>query len=350
MRSLVKPPILNKLTAKFFKYDWKRVFTKIYSFWVWKMLVYEKSKVYLIMNKNLFHKTVKNLILKFEGYSFQTFFTSLFLHISPSDFEFPQKPYFFAIQTLLDYLWLFSWKDLSLNWTRYLFFKSVIVWRPMLWFFYFKDLAYTFDKQIYQGDFTKLRSIANIFFYNIIFYSLVLGLYEHKISKNAVFRKKIYYFGDAFMESILCGKYYETYSLYNWYLTLQTGVLKNKKFYVNWNYLFTTTTQLLWARKVFIFKFFFWNNYFWFFTKIKRWFKLDKNIKRKNIDGIYIWDRSAQILPFFINKIFYIHNGVKFFWVWILPGMVGYKLGQFSFTRKIHAWNVNLWAQFKNLF
>lgn len=350
MWSLVKPPLLTKITAKFLKYEWKRVFTKIYSFWLKKMLVYEKSKVFLILNKDIIFRTLKNLILKFEGYYFQTFFTSMYLHTTSIKLTFPKQVYFFAIQNLLDYIKLIYWRDVSLNWTKYFFFKSIKIRWPLSKFFILKDFIYTFDKQLYQGDFTWLKSIYNIFFYNIFFYSLALGFYEHKLSLNILNWKKIYYFADSFVESIFCGKYYEIYNVYNWYLTLQTGLLKNKWFYVNWNYLFTTTTQLLRAWKVFVFKFFLWNNHFWFIQKIKNWNKITKPVIHKTLDGIYTWNWSAQILPFFINKIFYIHNGIKFFWVWILPGMVGYKLGQFSFTWKIHARNVNLWSYFKNLF
>lgn len=350
MRSLVKPPLVSKLTAKFFKYNWKVVFTKIYSFRLKKLLAYEKFKVFLLMNKELAPKTLKFLMLKFENYNIQSFFVSLFLHFSSIWVVFPKKIYFFAIQNLLDYArWFYRW-DISLNRTKFFFFKTTKLWWPTIKFLFLKDFAYTFDKQIYQGDFTWLKNVYNIFFYNIFFYVLMLGFYETKLALNVLNRTKIYYYADCFMESIFCGKYYEFFHMANRYLTLQTGLLKNKKFYVNRNYLFTTTTQLLWAWKVFVFKYFFWNNHFWFVQKIKNRFKWSSAKKTKSLEGIYSWNWSTQILPFFINKIFYIHNGVKFFRVWILPGMVGYKLGQFSFTWKIHARNVNLRSYFKNLF
>jgi ribosomal protein S19 len=128
---------------------------------------------------------------------------------------------------------------------------------------------------------------------------------------------------------------------------LQTGTLKISKYFVNWNYLFAVSTQLFWAWKNYFFKFFFKNNRFNLFKWYKQYTR--KNTKKNILEGIHTWSRSITILPFFINKIFFIYNGNKFFWVKILPGMVGYKLGQFSFTRKTHTRGLNLKNYFKGV-
>ena len=48
---------------------------------------------------------------------------------------------------------------------------------------------------------------------------------------------------------------------------------------------------------------------------------------------IRTWSRRSMILPEFIGHTFLVHNGKKFFPVFILETMVGHKLGEFSPTR-----------------
>jgi ribosomal protein S19 len=161
--------------------------------------------------------------------------------------------------------------------------------------------------------------------------------------------KVLFYFSFDFQESIFYNKYDEMFSTYNRFLSLQTGLQKISKHFVNWNYIFTNSTQFLKAQKIFFLKYFFWNVYFNVFKKFKQK-RTYENLKKIFLDGIYTWDWNTTILPFFINKIFYIHTGNKFMRVRVLPGMVGYKLGQFSFTWKIHPKGANLRTNFKNLF
>jgi len=54
--------------------------------------------------------------------------------------------------------------------------------------------------------------------------------------------------------------------------------------------------------------------------------------KKKKI--IITWSRKSTIIPEFIDFTFLIHNGKKHIPVFINKNMLGYKLGEFSFTRK----------------
>ena len=48
---------------------------------------------------------------------------------------------------------------------------------------------------------------------------------------------------------------------------------------------------------------------------------------------IRTWSRRSMILPEFVGHTFLVHNGKKFFPVFVLETMVGHKLGEFSPTR-----------------
>ncbi|AGS06668.1 30S ribosomal protein S19 [Candidatus Carsonella ruddii] len=45
------------------------------------------------------------------------------------------------------------------------------------------------------------------------------------------------------------------------------------------------------------------------------------------------WSRSSTIIPDMIDSTILVHNGKKFFKVYINENMIGHKLGEFSFTR-----------------
>ncbi len=49
--------------------------------------------------------------------------------------------------------------------------------------------------------------------------------------------------------------------------------------------------------------------------------------------AIKTWSRACTIVPDFIGQTFLVHNGKKFLPVYVTEGMVGHKLGEFSFTR-----------------
>jgi len=66
--------------------------------------------------------------------------------------------------------------------------------------------------------------------------------------------------------------------------------------------------------------------------------KLLKKVVRLEASGergkvIRTWSRRSTIIPQFIGHTFLVHNGKKFFPVFVLETMVGHKLGEFSPTR-----------------
>ena len=65
--------------------------------------------------------------------------------------------------------------------------------------------------------------------------------------------------------------------------------------------------------------------------------KLLKKIDQMNMSGtkrvIRTWSRRSMISPEFVGHTLAIHNGNKFFPVYISENMVGHKLGEFAPTR-----------------
>jgi small subunit ribosomal protein S19 len=67
--------------------------------------------------------------------------------------------------------------------------------------------------------------------------------------------------------------------------------------------------------------------------------KLSKKVEALERTGdrgrvIRTYSRRSTIMPEFIGHTFLVHNGKKFFPVFILETMVGHKLGEFSPTRQ----------------
>lgn len=64
---------------------------------------------------------------------------------------------------------------------------------------------------------------------------------------------------------------------------------------------------------------------------------LQTKIKKQNTEGtknfIKTWSRRSMITPDMIGHTFQVHNGHKFYDVFITEGMVGHRLGEFSPTR-----------------
>ena len=58
-------------------------------------------------------------------------------------------------------------------------------------------------------------------------------------------------------------------------------------------------------------------------------------LRKKNLKEIYVYSRGSTILKPFIVKNLYIYQGNKYSKINVVANMVGYKMGQFSFTRKI---------------
>ena len=69
--------------------------------------------------------------------------------------------------------------------------------------------------------------------------------------------------------------------------------------------------------------------------------KLLKKIEVMNQSGtkrvIRTWSRRSMVTPDLIGHTLAIHNGKKFFPVYITENMVGHKLGEFSPTRTFRA-------------
>ncbi|MDR0890887.1 MAG: 30S ribosomal protein S19 [Endomicrobium sp.] len=61
--------------------------------------------------------------------------------------------------------------------------------------------------------------------------------------------------------------------------------------------------------------------------------KLLKKLQKNNNKIIKTWARACIITPEFVGRTIAVHNGKKFFNVFISEHMVGHKLGEFSPTR-----------------
>ena len=72
-------------------------------------------------------------------------------------------------------------------------------------------------------------------------------------------------------------------------------------------------------------------------------------LKKKLLGKIYqkIWSRSSTIPFYFIGHKVMIHNGKEFKLVYITRQKVGYKFGDFSFTRK-HTKKIKILKKIKN--
>ena len=69
--------------------------------------------------------------------------------------------------------------------------------------------------------------------------------------------------------------------------------------------------------------------------------KLMKKVQMQKQTGeksaIKTWSRACQIAPEFVGHTFAVHNGKTFINVFVLEGMVGHRLGEFSPTRTFRA-------------
>jgi len=63
---------------------------------------------------------------------------------------------------------------------------------------------------------------------------------------------------------------------------------------------------------------------------------IHKNIielHKKNKKNLKVFYRSSKILPSFVDQTFLIHNGKGFFQILVTPEMVGYRFGEFAYTK-----------------
>jgi len=64
--------------------------------------------------------------------------------------------------------------------------------------------------------------------------------------------------------------------------------------------------------------------------------KVDDQNDKGSKNVIKTWSRRSTIIPDFVGHTFAVHNGKKFFPVFITENMVGHKLGEFAPTRTFH--------------
>lgn len=58
--------------------------------------------------------------------------------------------------------------------------------------------------------------------------------------------------------------------------------------------------------------------------------------KKKQLSPIRIWTRRSVITSHLLDKVIEVHNGKQFIKLKIGKPMLGHKLGEFAFTRKIY--------------
>lgn len=65
-------------------------------------------------------------------------------------------------------------------------------------------------------------------------------------------------------------------------------------------------------------------------------FKVIKKLENETLINkkIYIYNRGSIITSIFLNKRVYIHNGMIFIPVFIKQTMIGFKFGEFAYTRQ----------------
>ncbi len=63
--------------------------------------------------------------------------------------------------------------------------------------------------------------------------------------------------------------------------------------------------------------------------------KINKIISLKKKEIIKTWSRSSTILPSMIGNTFAVYNGKQHIPIFITEQIIGYKLGEFSPTRKL---------------
>jgi small subunit ribosomal protein S19 len=65
--------------------------------------------------------------------------------------------------------------------------------------------------------------------------------------------------------------------------------------------------------------------------------KVDRAVEANDKRVIKTWSRRSTIIPEMVGLTFAVHNGKKFFPVYITENMVGHKFGEFSPTRTFYS-------------
>ena len=63
------------------------------------------------------------------------------------------------------------------------------------------------------------------------------------------------------------------------------------------------------------------------------WSKVEAMTESGKKQTIKTWSRRSTIIPEFVGHTFAVHNGNKFWPVYVTENMVGHKLGEFAPTR-----------------
>lgn len=202
--------------------------------------------------------------------------------------------------------------------------------------FYFK---FNFFKEI-----LLFLPFSNLFFFNAIFIFFFFKFSDMKIFINKKKKTLVFYNSFFFIKNIFINKYFHKLLKLNKLLLIQKGILKWDSYYSKKGNIFSSSIQLIDTKINFYLKLNFLTNS----SSFKRLEKKYKSNKSK-LDGIYLWNWNLFILPFCINKIYYIYNGNKFVRLKILPAMVGHKFGEFSYTWKIYTRGLKISNKFKNI-
>ena len=79
------------------------------------------------------------------------------------------------------------------------------------------------------------------------------------------------------------------------------------------------------------------------------YYLMNSILKNKNRSVIRTMSRSSTILPSFIGLLFEVHTGKTFTKFYIDEKMIGHKLGEFAFTRKVGKIHIKKTKKNKNL-
>lgn len=376
MRSNFKPPITSWFLIKFIKYEkfffkqrstnkWKLLWLKAKELNVYVFKLGLTNLVQHILNfKKYFPKIflkIKNMILYNYWTSFVFFFTNGFL--KNKKFSRLNSYATLSLENFLFFSWIkyITWNTFneqkiknSCNNNNDFLIKN----------FFLSTFLFDSYYYIYEKNYLTVAYSQNVLFFNFYFFLFNIFFQKYILKKNkpeksskfrstylsfksfwkkkkkTVFtqyyfswiRKLSLYYGNKINISYIEDKFEFFFKKCNHYLTIQRGFKKKTRFFINWHHSPSATTQYINQKIIFwLNKFFSIANYItvMFFRKKKIY------SKKKKKEHIYIWDWRMTILPFFVNKIFYIHNGHRFTKLWIVPAMLGYKFGEFSFTWRI---------------
>lgn len=344
MRSQYKPPLTNWLLLKFINYWANTIIKKIQVKNILNLLVLEDSNCLLKQNflfdKNFFTNFLK--IKNFVNFSLNNTY-NLFLVLSRTF----TKSIMNTNILILTYLINFNLKHffkINIETKHFLSLTSVLKNYSN---YCLKQFIFNKKNFIFKKNFLIFRLYDYNFFYNSYFLFILLNSTKNYFNKIYLFLQ-LYYYEQNVIKILLQDFFEKKISVFNKYISIQKGFSKKTSVFLNWHYLFSTSTQIFKFTISTIYNFFFkWNlNVF----HLKKKLSISKaNNYNWSFAGIVLWSWKLPILPNYINKIFFVHNGNWFFWLWVVPAMVGYKFGSFSFTWKILYKNAKLLTSFRNI-